>query len=82
MFIGSCKCSCYWLGNIYLCCGLGGREGLRLGWYLGGLGVKRESNANGLLRLGYRYYEGGVSSVYFWDLDDGFAGVVLLKKSK
>ena len=30
---------------------------------------------------GYRYYEGGVSSVYFWDLDDGFAGVVLLKKS-
>ncbi|KAI9732446.1 MAG: F-actin-capping protein subunit beta [Cirrosporium novae-zelandiae] len=27
------------------------------------------------------YYEGGVSSVYFWDLDDGFAGVVLLKKS-
>ncbi|KAI4171474.1 MAG: hypothetical protein LQ343_004212 [Gyalolechia ehrenbergii] len=26
------------------------------------------------------YYEGGVSSVYFWDLDDGFAGVVLLKK--
>ena len=27
-----------------------------------------------------RYYEGGVSSVYFWDLDDGFAGVVLLKK--
>ena len=29
-----------------------------------------------------RYYEGGVSSVYFWDLDDGFAGVVLLKKSR
>jgi len=28
------------------------------------------------------YYEGGVSSVYFWDLDaEGFAGVVLLKKS-
>ncbi|KAK1783699.1 F-actin-capping protein subunit beta [Copromyces sp. CBS 386.78] len=27
------------------------------------------------------YYEGGVSSVYFWNLDDGFAGVVLLKKS-
>ena len=23
-----------------------------------------------------------MSSVYFWDLDDGFAGVVLLKKSK
>lgn len=29
----------------------------------------------------FRYYEGGVSSVYFWDLDDGFAGVILLKKS-
>ncbi len=28
-----------------------------------------------------RYYDGGVSSVYFWDLDDGFAGAVLLKKS-
>ncbi|KAL5598896.1 hypothetical protein BROUX41_003783 [Berkeleyomyces rouxiae] len=27
------------------------------------------------------YYEGGVSSVYFWNLDDGFAGVVLLKKA-
>lgn len=26
------------------------------------------------------YYEGGIGSVYFWDLDDGFAGVVLLKK--
>ncbi len=26
------------------------------------------------------YYEGGVSSVYFWNLDDGFAGVVLLRK--
>ncbi|KAL2362220.1 F-actin-capping protein subunit beta, partial [Blastomyces dermatitidis] len=24
---------------------------------------------------------GGVGSVYFWDLDDGFAGVVLLKKA-
>lgn len=28
------------------------------------------------------YYEGGVSSVYLWNLDDGFAGVVLLKKCK
>ncbi|KAG8931662.1 F-actin-capping protein subunit beta [Tulasnella sp. 417] len=28
------------------------------------------------------YYEGGVSSVFLWDLDDGgFAGVVLLKKN-
>ena len=29
----------------------------------------------------YRYFEGGVSSVYFWDLDNGgFAGIVLIKK--
>jgi len=28
------------------------------------------------------YFEGGVSSVYFWNLDDGFAGVVLLKKGE
>lgn len=27
------------------------------------------------------YYEGGVSSVYLWDQDDGFAGVALFKKS-
>ncbi|KAG5357776.1 F-actin-capping protein subunit beta [Yarrowia sp. B02] len=27
------------------------------------------------------YYEGGVSSVYLWDQDDSFAGVVLLKKT-
>jgi len=27
-----------------------------------------------------RYYEGGVSSVYLWDLDHGFAGVILIKK--
>lgn len=30
-----------------------------------------------------RYYEGGISSAYLWDLDDGgFAGVVLFKKGK
>jgi F-actin capping protein beta subunit len=28
----------------------------------------------------YRYYEGGISSVYLWDIDEGFAGCVLLKK--
>lgn len=28
------------------------------------------------------YYEGGAGSVYFWDLDDGFAGVILLKKGR
>jgi len=27
------------------------------------------------------YYEGGISSVYLWDIDEGFAGCVLLKKS-
>ncbi|KAI9337048.1 F-actin-capping protein subunit beta [Zopfochytrium polystomum] len=26
------------------------------------------------------YFEGGVSSVYMWDLEDGFAAVVLIKK--
>ena len=30
-----------------------------------------------------RYFEGGVSSVYLWDLEDGgFAGVVVLKKGE
>jgi len=28
------------------------------------------------------YYEGVVSSVYLWDLDEGFAGVVLIKKTQ
>ena len=28
----------------------------------------------------HRYFEGGVSSVYLWDLDHGFAGVILIKK--
>jgi hypothetical protein len=27
------------------------------------------------------YYEGGTSSVYLWDLDHGFAGCFLIKKS-
>jgi len=27
------------------------------------------------------YFEGGVSSVYLWDLENGFAGVILIKKS-
>ena len=29
-----------------------------------------------------RYFEGGISSVYLWDMDDGFAGCVLLKKGR
>ena len=28
-----------------------------------------------------RYFDGGVSSVYLWDLDHGFAGVILIKKA-
>ncbi len=28
-----------------------------------------------------RYFEGGVCSVYLWDLDHGFAGVILIKKA-
>ncbi|KAJ2897065.1 autophagy protein atg22 [Zalerion maritima] len=42
---------------------------------------KMEVKANEAFDI-YRelYYEGGVNSVYFWNLDDGFAGVVLLKK--
>eukprot|EP00163_Fabomonas_tropica_P033695 TRINITY_DN8977_c0_g1_i1.p1 TRINITY_DN8977_c0_g1~~TRINITY_DN8977_c0_g1_i1.p1 ORF type:complete len:140 (-),score=25.54 TRINITY_DN8977_c0_g1_i1:986-1405(-) len=27
------------------------------------------------------YYAGGVSSAYFWDLDEGFAACILIKKS-
>lgn len=30
--------------------------------------------------VGNSYFEGGISSVYFWDVDDGFAGCILLKK--
>ena len=33
------------------------------------------------LYFDYRYFEGGVSSVYLWDLDHGFAGVILIKKA-
>lgn len=42
---------------------------------------KMEIEANSAFDV-YRtmYYEGGIGSVYLWDLDDGFAGVVLLKK--
>jgi len=30
----------------------------------------------------FRYFEGGVSSVYCWDLDNGFAAVILIKKTQ
>lgn len=86
MFIGSCE---WGFLLIFLFGGFGGFGGI------GGLGQKgeeRRGDGKGrillvesfayFLRVFFRYYEGGVSSVYFWDLDDGFAGVVLLKKSK
>jgi capping protein beta len=42
---------------------------------------KLEIEANAAFEA-YRdmYFEGGVSSVYFWDIEQGFAGVVLIKK--
>lgn len=43
---------------------------------------KLEKEANAAFEQ-YRemYYEGGVSSVYFWDVEHGFAGAVLIKKA-
>lgn len=61
--------------------GSGGNEGAGEGAVPGERVRKMEVKANEAFDV-YRelYYEGGVSSVYFWNLDDGFAGVVLLKK--
>jgi len=44
---------------------------------------KLEQNANDVFDI-YRdlYFEGGVSSVYCWDLDDGFAACILIKKTQ
>ncbi|KAJ1351911.1 F-actin-capping protein subunit beta [Parelaphostrongylus tenuis] len=44
--------------------------------------TKLEIEANAAFES-YRdqYFDGGISSVYFWDLDHGFAGVVLIKKN-
>jgi len=44
---------------------------------------QQEVQANEVFDI-YRdlYFEGGVSSVYCWDLDDGFAAVVLIKKTQ
>lgn len=39
------------------------------------------SNASSFKFVFLRYFEGGVSSVYLWDLDHGFAGVILIKKA-
>lgn len=49
-------------------------------------GFSAERERNSLTRAcKYRYYEGGLSSVYLWtpaeEKEGGFAGVVLLKKS-
>ncbi|KAL6869051.1 F-actin-capping protein subunit beta [Amphichorda felina] len=62
--------------------GAGGNEGAGEGAIPSERVRKMEIKANEAFDV-YRelYYEGGVSSVYFWNLDDGFAGVVLLKKS-
>jgi capping protein beta len=61
--------------------GAGGNEGAGEGAIPSERVRKMEVKANEAFDV-YRdlYYEGGVSSVYFWNLDDGFAGVVLLKK--
>lgn len=61
--------------------GAGGSEGAGEGAIPSERVRKMEMKANDAFDV-YRdlYYEGGVSSVYFWNLDDGFAGVVLLKK--
>jgi capping protein beta len=61
--------------------GEGGSEGAGEGAIPSERVRKMEIKANEAFDV-YRelYYEGGVSSVYFWNLDDGFAGVVLLKK--
>jgi len=42
-----------------------------------------ECQANDVFDI-YRdlYFEGGVSSVYCWDLDEGFAAVILIKKTQ
>lgn len=63
--------------------GAGGSEGAGEGAIPSERVRKMEIKANEAFDV-YRelYYEGGVSSVYFWNLDDGFAGVVLLKKCK
>lgn len=62
--------------------GASGNDGAGEGAVPGERVRKMEVKANEAFDI-YRelYYEGGVSSVYLWNLDDGFAGVVLLKKS-
>lgn len=63
--------------------GAGGSEGAGEGAVPGERVRKMEIKANEAFDV-YRelYYEGGVSSVYFWNTDDGFAGVVLMKKCR
>ena len=61
--------------------GTSGNEGAGEGAVPGERVRKMEIKANEAFDV-YRelYYEGGVSSVYLWNFDAGFAGVVLLKK--
>jgi len=46
--------------------------------YLRKLEIEMNSAFNQYREL---YFDGGVSSVYLWDLDHGFAGVILIKKA-
>lgn len=64
------------VGRLSLCPNLLGAKIFCQAWRL-------ISNAPCLLLSCFKpsYFEGGVSSAYLWDLDDGFAGVVLIKKS-
>ena len=84
MFIGSCELSSLFFVFFFLCCfGVRGSRLLRGGVELTWRGLCWEYVCLlGAVCFSSRYYEGGVSSVYFWDLDEGFAGVVLLKKSE
>lgn len=56
------------------------RCAFNFGCYLGYFPSNASSNP--VIPFLHRYFEGGVSSVYLWDTEDnGFAGVVLIKKS-
>ena len=49
--------------------------------FLDGGTMPIEGEEGGFDQYSEMYFEGGVSSVYFWDLDDGFVGVILIKNS-
>lgn len=75
MFIVSCECK-KGRGRVIMWCS--GKEGLVI---MTGKSERGVQSARVLTVVSDgRYFEGGISSVYFWDVDDGFAGCVLLKK--